>query len=154
MEDTTKTKKPIYKKWWFWVLAILIIAIIGSQSNKNRNSSDTGNSSEEKADIKPDAPTYSARSMYSDYEANEVSGDNKYKGKEFFVTGTVHSIGKDIMGRPYIGLQTSNIIGTVQCFIKDANSVSNISKGESVKIFGEGGGYLINVFVNDAKVIK
>jgi len=30
-----KTKKPFYKKWWVWVLAIIVIAGIGSQGGDN-----------------------------------------------------------------------------------------------------------------------
>jgi hypothetical protein len=30
-----KTKKPIYKKWWVWVLAVIVIAGIGSQGGDN-----------------------------------------------------------------------------------------------------------------------
>lgn len=30
-ETVTKTKKPFYKKWWFWVLAVVVIAAIGGQ---------------------------------------------------------------------------------------------------------------------------
>ena len=26
-----KTKKPFYKKWWFWVLAVVVVAAIGEQ---------------------------------------------------------------------------------------------------------------------------
>ena len=31
-----KNKKPIYKKWWFWVLLVLFIALV-SPSNESEN---------------------------------------------------------------------------------------------------------------------
>lgn len=31
-----KIKKPIYKKWWFWVIALIVIGIIGSGSNGSK----------------------------------------------------------------------------------------------------------------------
>jgi hypothetical protein len=48
METTTATssKKPIYKKWWFWVLAIILIGIIGSAGSKSgKGSGNSGSSS-------------------------------------------------------------------------------------------------------------
>ena len=143
MEETTKNKKPIYKKWWFWVLAVIVIGGIASMS-KDKNST-AGSSS---------APTYDAASIYSEYEANEVSADNKYKDKEFNVTGTVRSVGKDILNHAYVTLETSNIVGSVQCFVEDENALASIQKGASIKLYGTGGGKLGNVFVNHSKIIK
>lgn len=33
----TKEKKPIYKKVWFWVLAVVIIGAIGAGMNGTKN---------------------------------------------------------------------------------------------------------------------
>lgn len=33
-------KKPIYKKWWFWLLIILFIGIIAPKENSNQNNND------------------------------------------------------------------------------------------------------------------
>ena len=33
-ESISETKKPIYKKWWFWlIIAIIVFAGIGGNSN-------------------------------------------------------------------------------------------------------------------------
>lgn len=32
-----KTKKPIYKKWWFWVIIAVLVIGIGSNANKEEN---------------------------------------------------------------------------------------------------------------------
>lgn len=33
----TKERKPIFKKWWFWVVAIIIIGAIGAGMNGTKN---------------------------------------------------------------------------------------------------------------------
>ena len=30
-----KPKKPIFKKWWFWVIAVLVVGAIGSAAGRN-----------------------------------------------------------------------------------------------------------------------
>ena len=37
-----KTKKPIYKKWWFWVIIALVIGVIGIGSSSNNTTTSTG----------------------------------------------------------------------------------------------------------------
>lgn len=40
--DVTKKKKPITKKWWFWVIiAVVLIALIGSVSGGSNDNADT-----------------------------------------------------------------------------------------------------------------
>ena len=40
-QNTAKSKKPIYKKWWFWVIAaIVIFGMIGKLGSKNKSSVD------------------------------------------------------------------------------------------------------------------
>ena len=43
---SVKAKKPIYKKWWFWVIiAVVVIGIIGSVNGGNESSTNTDNGS-------------------------------------------------------------------------------------------------------------
>ena len=46
MENTIKAKKTIFKRWWFWVVCILIIGIIGASANKKGGSSNPSKSSD------------------------------------------------------------------------------------------------------------
>lgn len=47
-----KNKKPIYKKWWFWVLAIIIIGSIAGGKSTDRHTAVNGtNSNGEKIDM-------------------------------------------------------------------------------------------------------
>jgi hypothetical protein len=48
------------------------------------------------------AYTLSANQLVKDYEANEVAADAKYKGLIVIVSGSIESIGKDIMDQAYV----------------------------------------------------
>lgn len=156
MEQTTTTtsKKSIFKRWWFWVLAILIIAAIGSQSKKNSNSEDKTSSGDNNTEsVAVNLPSVSANTLFSEYEANEVAADNKYKNKEYKVSGTVDKIGKDITDDGYALLKTSNLFG-VQCFFDNEQELAKIQNGQQITVVGRIDGKLGNVFVKECKLIK
>lgn len=52
-----KVKKPIYKKWWFWVLIILFIGIAGSSNNDDNKDNVTSTDKEEVASVKNEQDT-------------------------------------------------------------------------------------------------
>lgn len=43
MEDSEKNVKPIYKKWWFWVIFVLIIGALGAVTSPNYNITNSNN---------------------------------------------------------------------------------------------------------------
>lgn len=46
----TNTKKPFYKKWWFWVIIIIILGAIGSNmSDSEKNTQDNSQSTQQEA---------------------------------------------------------------------------------------------------------
>ncbi|NFM25195.1 hypothetical protein FDB84_12300 [Clostridium sporogenes] len=45
-----KVKKPFYKKWWFWVLAIVILASLGQGTGDKKKTQDTVTKQEQKKD--------------------------------------------------------------------------------------------------------
>lgn len=51
----------------------------------------------------------SAEQLRRDYEANEVSADDKYRNKMLTVTGIVTAVKKDPFDQPYVVLATSNM---------------------------------------------
>lgn len=52
-ENISETPKPIYKKWWFWLI-IAIVVMIGATGNSESNSS-TKNKSETKTEAKKES---------------------------------------------------------------------------------------------------
>ena len=108
-EETPKPKKPIYKRWWVWVLGFVVLIIIISASGDPapEQSSTTTTKLDSSTQVQPAAvetPTtkVTATQMLADYEANEVAADQKYKGNMVEVSGTIKNIGKDILDTPYV----------------------------------------------------
>ena len=100
----------------------------------------------------------SASKLSTDYQSNEVSADAKYKGNLVEVTGTVYNVGKDIMGNPYVDLQSSEYdpLG-VQCMFSqsDEAALGSISKGQEIALEGTVSGEVItDVVVNGCQIVK
>ncbi len=152
MEQATQVKKSIFKKWWFWVLAVFVIAVIGSQSKKRETeAANTSSSSSSSDEVVVRTPSVSASTLFSDYEANEIAASNKYEGKFYKVSGTADDIGKDIMDDGYVTLKTSGLFG-VQCFFENEQELASIQKGQQITVHGRVDGKLGNVFVKECKL--
>jgi hypothetical protein len=102
--------------------------------------------------VQSQAPSYtlSASQLVKEYKANEVAADAKYKGSVVVVSGTIDSIGIDIMGQAYVVIGHQGFLDGVQCtFTKgEKSSVASLSKGQRVRIKGEVAGKMGNVLLN------
>lgn len=87
-------------------------------------------------------PTVTAREMARDYDANTVAADQKYKGKQFKVTGTVTDINTDIMGDPYVTMGGTDDFSQPQFAFnkRSAGQLANVKKGEKLTLLCEGTG--------------
>ncbi|MDR3133077.1 MAG: OB-fold putative lipoprotein [Prevotellaceae bacterium] len=91
----------------------------------------------------------SASTLYEDYDANEISADQKYKGKVLVITGRIESIGKDITDNIYVALEGDGFINVVQCMFSDdhVSETSELRKGQSVKIKGRCSGQTLGSII-------
>ena len=84
-------KKPIYKKWWFWVIVAIIVGGIASTKGNNESKSTSNEAVQQdvqdnSAEVKEETPTeavteapaisVSAKDIISAYESNEVSASS------------------------------------------------------------------------------
>lgn len=159
MDEKVETPK---KKWYlkkrmfvvYTILALLFIGTIGS--TKNSSGASTGNTQEA---VPETALIVTASKLTSDYKDNEVAADAKYKDKLLEISGTVDTIGKDILDTPYIAFQTDNqyeIIDRVQCMFgkDDIATLSQVTKGQKITLRGTGAGKLGNIEVKGCKIVK
>lgn len=67
-----------------------------------------------------DIEARTATQLYTEYNANEVAADAKYKGKWVQVRGLVFSVAKDIAGKPYIAFAADSYgVGQVHAALFD-----------------------------------
>lgn len=129
------------------VFILLVFLGAVSRSRKNRSS---------KAAASPPAVSVTASQMVADYEANEVGADSKYKNKVVSVSGTIEGIGKDVMDTPYVSLETGNAVRKVQCMFAESDqpALSALSKGVEITIIGKCNGLMMNVLLEDCRIVK
>lgn len=92
----------------------------------------------------------SAEELFGAYKANEVAADLKYKGQRISVSGTVESIGKDILDKPYVTVETGEF-GSVRCMFPKSSErmLAGLSIGSRIIVNGKCAGKMMNVLLTD-----
>ena len=99
-----KIKKPIYKRVWFWVLAVFIVACIGGGIGGSKGSSGSNSAKKETAPEKKEEITYTAvtvEELADALDKNAAAASDQYKGQYIELTGRLDNIDSD--GK-YIGV--------------------------------------------------
>jgi hypothetical protein len=94
-----------------------------------------------------------ARALYADFKANEVRANSIWKGRTIAVKGRVDRIATDILGAPYVSLETGELIGSVQAMFprSSADSLVNINVGQTLVLECRVDGLLMNVILRDCR---
>ncbi len=139
-----KNKKPIYKRIWFIVLALIIIlGIFGSMFGGGNKS--TSSSKIEKEETTTEEKTieytkYNVSTLIEDLKGNALNASDKYKGQYVELKGRLSNI--DSSGA-YIDIDSESDDFTfyqVQCYIKNDEQkevVKKMSIDEIVVIRGK-----------------
>jgi hypothetical protein len=95
-----------------------------------------------------------ADQLYSEYDANQVAADAKYKGKIVLVSGSISDIGKDVTDTAYIIIGGTGMLNGAQCmFPKGQESlIGNLSKGQQVTAKGEVSAKIGNVLIRNCSI--
>ena len=122
-KNENKVKKPFFKKIWFWVVAIIAVAVGGNalsggtQDDHARTDQPPTQQQTKPADSKPAEPAKPTETpakvvtfeqMVKDYLANGVAADETYKGKKLEFTGTVKTITSGTFGGSDIEVAAGN----------------------------------------------
>jgi len=149
-----KTKKPFYKKWWVWVIAVLVLAAIGAGSEKGEDNVAANKSSTKTIT----AISVSIGDLLSAYEGNEVGADLKYKDKYIQTSGLISDIKKDIMDNLYVTIGTGKQIEIpeLQAFFLDKykDQLANLKKGQNLEVICKIDGLMMNVLGQKCKIVK
>jgi hypothetical protein len=76
------------------------------------------------------------------YEKNEVSADEKYKGKKIEITGVIERIDSGFNDEPQIVLKAKNFIG-VRCEGLSKKDAGKLEKGSEITLVCKGDGEII-----------
>lgn len=153
-------------KWVVLVIVVLVIfgALAGgddepaSSSGKNppvaeNNTATEPSQTEAEETIPVEIMEISPAELLASYEANEVKGDSLYEGKTMRLSGTVGSIGKDIVEEVYITFAGEDFaITSVQCYFSDEaqiEKVMELQEGDAITLVGVCDGKFGNVLIKD-----
>lgn len=94
-------------------------------------------------------PELSVQAILDAYEANEVRADARFKGQTFVISGAIESIGKDVLGRPFLILTKdgSPQYPAIQASFstEHLNALAQLDKRYSVRITCTGSGKLMHI---------
>lgn len=152
-----------------WVIAVIVVLLIfsalagggekpASSSEENAPVAENSTTTEpNKTETEETAPVeimeISPADLLSSYEANEVKGDALYDGKTMRISGTVGSIGKDVLEEVYITFAGEEFaITSVQCYFSDEaqiEKVMELQEGDTITLVGVCDGKFGNVLIKD-----
>ena len=101
---------------------------------------------------KPDVEV-TATKLITDYETDEKVADQNYLGKIVEVSGKVAEISVE-EGKTKIQLETENPISMIICELEEGNEAGSVKVGDEVKIKGMCTGYLSDVIIVQASLVK
>jgi len=152
-----------------FILIIVLIGLIGasmssgsassSDSTSNKDGSPSDSSATQTQNTAPAEPPIeiTAIALYDEFEENQVAAEQKYKGKTLIVSGTVDSIGTDILNTPYVSLRSSNeFLTAVQCMFdrSDSNALVSLKKDQKIKLSGTVSSKLLHVIMKNCQVVQ
>lgn len=98
--------------------------------------------------------TITAKDLTESYDTNEGQADEKFKGKTFFVEGTVSEIKKDILNDTYVILEGNQMFRDVQCYFDDKKISPQLKKGKTVTFEGKCNGLMMNVHMKNCQLVE
>lgn len=140
-------------------LLVLIIAIGGSSDEPASDAAGSVAPSSTVAtpEPKPEYIEVTAKDLLAAYDKNTVAADNTYKGQLLKVTGTVGSIGKDILDSAYVTLTNGEpyALVSVQCYFAKDNldDIATLKEGDTVTITGKCDGSTLNVALKQCDLV-
>lgn len=140
--------KPIYKKWWFWVLVVIGVAIIAGAGSASGGEDTNGESTTSIVENNTAAENnttkytkYDLQQMLDELNENALKAEKNYNNAYIEVTGKIASFDSD---GSYITIEPINAnewnFETVMCYIKNKDQLNLLlekSKGDEVTIKGK-----------------
>lgn len=143
-----KIKKPIYKRWWFWVIVALgvfiLIAAFSDSDEEIVQNNDVRNSvgSVQTNEVEIQYTNYSVSQIYNMMDENLISAKNKLINQNVEIIGYIGSIDNEncviIYSEPN---DEDSYWGNIYCYFnknkKILEQLSKLSKGDPVVVRGK-----------------
>lgn len=153
-ECGAKNKKPLYKKWWVWVLAVVVIAVIGSAGGNDSNEGTSqGNTTTQTEEIVYEIVDLGV--MIDELNNNAMKAEKTYQNKHIEFAAKISSFDSD---GDYVSVEPVNAdawnLYTAMCYIKndeqlnfllEKNVGDTVTIKGKVKSIGEVLGYSIDI---------
>ena len=164
----------------FWI--ILAVGVRGTGNNSSIQSTNTKNTAvvqekdtpsqqAEGNDIEENKPAIEPQNELEEYieitssdlidiyNENQVKCKQLYDGKLLAVTGSVKSVGTDILNQVYVCLDhdTEYVFVGIQCYAKDAeteNQIAELKEGDIITVIGEGECDSLSFSIKSAEIVN
>lgn len=136
-----KNKKPLYKRLWFIILCVMVLALlIGTTSTSNNKTDSKTKTSQASTPIPVPEQVIevSAAELIKAYQDNEVRADGIYKNKRLRVSGIVSDISV-VLGKTSVTMGTGEMFEWgIVCYpqTNQQDRVAGLNKGDTVTIIG------------------
>lgn len=130
------------------LLLILALGAIGAGVGYYMYNKPVASLENKKADF-----VVTAAQLITDYEANEQAANDKYLGKVVEVSGKVVDITTE-EGKTKVQIETPNPISLIICEMETGTNVETIKAGDEATIKGMCSGYLSDVILVQATIVK
>ncbi len=130
------------------VIPVLVLGIIGAGIGFYMYNKPVASLENKKPDVE-----VSAAKLISDYEADEKAANETYLGKVVEVAGKVAAIAVE-EGKTKVQIETGNPMSMIICELEDGSEAGALKDGDEVKIKGMCSGYLSDVILVQASLVK
>lgn len=150
-EEKNSQKKAWYKKWWVIAIGILFLYSIGNSavndaskkvSEQQTNTQSSTQSKQETPKVEVEKIPVTSIELSKAYSDNEVSADEKYKGKALEVSGKIVSIDNGISDKEMVVRLSDGAsdFNSSTCYMKSSEreKVLAFKKGQSIILIGTG----------------
>jgi hypothetical protein len=130
------------------LLLLLALGAIGAGFGYYMYNKPVASLEKQKADV-----MVTAAQLIADYEADEQSANDKYLGKVVEVSGKVADITTE-EGKTKVQIETPNPISLIICELETGTETGSLKAGDETVIKGMCSGYLSDVILVQATIVK
>jgi TM2 domain-containing membrane protein YozV len=131
-------------------VAVLLGLLLRPETQRSTSASPGAPAVESRTRTEYSGEVVTANLLLNAYEENAVAADDRFKAKAIAISGTIDSIGKDILDTPYVMFDGRGVWGVQALFAKSQKAaVADLRKGQFVSLRCQGGGKLLNVLLRD-----